>query len=390
MAATIRNRLTAFCCRVSLPLILWASFIPAHAASDGFGASCNLGQHDGAEVKQSAFDDRSPQRNLLDEDCIAFGFGNYQFPSITLAELDVQLKRVEVQTANGKGGNIAVIYPNVSEPYRSIFTKIIEGIEEKAKVKTRSYPIEANMDPAELNLQLRRNDTKVVIALGRMGVKAASGLDRDIAVVVGGILTVTDADNQNLVGISMLPDPALLFTRLKTLLPDVKRVVVVYNPAHNEATIKLAREAAKAQGLEIIAHEARDLASAARLYDSTFNSADNRHDAVWLPYDPTTVEENTILPLILKNSWDTGVPFFSSTLLHVKKGALFALYPNNVELGRNLANSALVALTGESRKRGIAPLREVHIAVNLRTASHIGLNIGSQQQRTFDFVFPEP
>ena len=96
------------------------------------------------------------------------------------------------------------------------------------------------------------------------------------------------------------------------------------------------------------------------------------------------------MPLVLKESWNRGVPVFSSSFLHVKKGALFALYPNNLELGRNLAVSALSVLAGESRKRGVSPLREVHTAVNLRTASHIGLNIGYQQQRSFDFVFPEP
>jgi putative ABC transport system substrate-binding protein len=30
------------------------------------------------------------------------------------------------------------------------------------------------------------------------------------------------------------------------------------------------------------------------------------------------------------------------------------------------------------------------MAVNLRTASHLGLNIGYQQQRGFDYIFPEP
>jgi putative ABC transport system substrate-binding protein len=72
-------------------------------------------------------------------------------------------------------------------------------------------------------------------------------------------------------------------------------------------------------------------------------------------------------------------------------GILFhSLHPNNVELGNDLAISALGALSGEARKRGMAPLREVKSAVNLRTASHIGLDIGSEQQCTFDFVFPEP
>jgi putative tryptophan/tyrosine transport system substrate-binding protein len=236
---------------------------------------------------------------------------------------------------------------------------------------------------------LKRNGIKVVIALGRQGLKAASGLDRNIAVVVGGVLSVPESDSSNLPGISLTPDPALLFQRLKSLLPAVKKVTVIYDQ-HNEWLIRAAREAAKAQGLELVAREARDMAAAARLYEAAFAAADSRRDAVWLPQDATTVEESTILPLVLKESWSSGVPVFSSSFLHVKKGALFALYPNNLEMGRNLAATALAQLGGEPRKRGVALLREVQTAVNLRTASHIGLNISYQQQRSFDFVFPEP
>jgi putative ABC transport system substrate-binding protein len=309
-----------------------------------------------------------------------------------LVELDEKLKPKDLQAIVGKG-SIAVLYPDLGEPYRSVFAKIIEGIEEKARVPVRNYPIAANADIGELNAQLKRNGTKVVIALGRQGLKTATGLDRDLPVVVGGVVSVPEGQNRDLTGVTLTPDPALLFARLKNLLPGVKRVIVVYDPQQNDWLMKLAREAARAHGLELQAHEARDLASAARLYESAFANADPRKDAIWLPQDSTTVDEGTILPLVLKNSWDRGVPVFSSSYLHVKKGALFALYPNNVELGRTLANSALSVLAGDpgkSGKQGIAPLREVHIAVNLRTASHIGLNIGYQQQRSFDSIFPEP
>jgi putative ABC transport system substrate-binding protein len=309
-----------------------------------------------------------------------------------LVELDDKFKPKELQAIVGKG-SIAVLYPDLGEPYRSVFAKIIEGIEEKARVPVRNYPIAANADIGELNAQLKRNGTKVVIALGRQGLKTATGLDRDLPVVVGGVVSVPEGQNRDLTGVTLTPDPALLFSRLKNLLPGVKRVIVVYDPQQNDWLMKLARDAARAQGLELQAHEARDLAAAARLYESAFASADPRRDAIWLPQDPTTVDEGTILPLVLKNSWDRGVPVFSSSYLHVKKGALFALYPNNVELGRTLASSALNVLAGDpgkNGKQGIAPLREVHIAVNLRTASHIGLNIGYQQQRSFDSIFPEP
>lgn len=310
-----------------------------------------------------------------------------EFHKLTLAELgNDHARRADSQAA----GALAVIYPDIGEPYRSVFAKIIEGIEDGARLAVRNYPIGPNQDPAELNAQLKRNGTKAVIALGRQGLKAASGLDRDIPVVIGGVLAVPDEESRNLSGVSLMPDPALLFARLKSLLPGVRRVQVVYNPQQNDWLIRMARDAARMHGLELMAHEARDLGTAARMYEAAFAMSDGRRDAIWLPQDSTTVDESTILPLVLKESWNRNVPVFSSSFLHVKKGALFALYPNNLELGRTLANSALAAMSGDLRRRGVLPLREVQTAVNLRTASHIGLSIGDQQQRSFDFIFPEP
>lgn len=288
-------------------------------------------------------------------------------------------------------GSIAIFYPKAEEPFKSILLKIIEGIEERNKGWIKNYVIDKNnLDIALLNDHLKRNDTKVVIALGRDGIKAASSLERDLPVIVGAILTPPDFAQQAIYGMTLNPDPELLLTRLKTLLPEVRRVFVVYNPQSNASLIKRARETGKEQGIEVVAIEAHDLAEAARSYSNIFAKVDKNRDALWLPNDPTTVEETTILPLVLKESWSYSLPFFSSTLIHVKRGALFALYPNNLELGRNLGNFALDALAGDVRKRGIQPLREVRIAVNLRTATHLGVSIGVQQQRTFDFVFPEP
>lgn len=285
---------------------------------------------------------------------------------------------------------ITIVYPDMSEPYRSIFAKIIEGIEDKARAQVRRYPIGASADAADINGLLKRGGTKVVIALGRQGLKVASGLDRDIAVVVGGVLSIPDSEGRTMIGISLTPDPALLFSHLKKLRPGVKRVFVVYDSKHNDWLIKLAREAAKAQGLDLVAKEASNLGAAAHLYEDIFASADSQYDAVWLPQDATTVEENTILPLILKESWSRGVPVFSSTFPHVKKGILFALYPDNVEMGRTLASYALGILASGPKRSGIVPLRDVSTAVNVRTASHIGLALDAQRLHDFDFVFPEP
>ncbi|MHA4871463.1 ABC transporter substrate-binding protein [Duganella sp. PWIR1] len=306
---------------------------------------------------------------------------------VTLAQLEDQFRRPELQASLNKG-SIAVVYPNVEEPFRSAFLAMIQGIEDRIKLKVRAYPVDPKVDTAELNNTLKRSGTKVVIALGRQGLNATAGFDREISVLAGGVLLLSESEN--VMGISMTPDPALLFSRLRVLLPELRRIVVVYNPQKSDWLIRLAREAAKAQNIELSAHVAGDLASAAKLYSQLITSADNRHDAIWLPHDSTTVEESTILPLVLRESWNSNLPLFSSNVLHVKKGALFAMVPDNVELGRTLAASAMGVIAGEVRRRPLVPLRELQTAINLRTASHIGLNLGALQQRSFDFVYPQP
>lgn len=291
---------------------------------------------------------------------------------------------------NGQGG-IAVLYPDIGEPYRSVFYRIIEGIEDKTRMRVASYPVGANQSGQDLAAELRRQNIHVVIALGRNGLKAASGLDRDIGVVVGGVLSVPEADARGMTIYSLAPDPALLFERLKSLMPGVRRVFMVHDPRQNAWLVRLAREAARNLGLELVAQEAADLKTAMLLYQETLANADPRRDALWLPQDSVTVDESSVLPFVLQEAWNRSLVVFSSSVAHVKRGALFSLYPNNVELGRNLADSALGRLaSGGQAARAMVPLKEVLMAVNVRTAGHLGLSIGHRQQQAFDMVFPEP
>ena len=284
---------------------------------------------------------------------------------------------------------IGVLYPDIAEPLRKVFLDIVEGIDERAHARVRAYPVGAGQDMAELAATLKRNGTRVLIALGRQGLKAAGGLDAPAGLVIGGISSLPDADKH--LGIVLTPDPTLLFTQIKTLLPSTRRVLVVYNPRNNEWLIRLAREAARSQGLELVTYEAGDLAGAARQYEAAFGAADRRRDALWLPTDATTVDESTILPLVLREAWDRSVPVFSSSFLHIKKGALFALYPNNLDLGRALGALALGLASGETARRGVTPLREVHLALNTRTASHLGIDVGPvMAQHNVNYVYPEP
>ena len=284
---------------------------------------------------------------------------------------------------------IAVLYPNLNEPYREIFEKIIEGIKSKPGAPISRHPLDSDTDLNALSSTLQRQNSKVVIALGRQGMQVASGLNKDIGVVIGGVLTATKSEAREQRVISLAPDPALLFAQMKMLMPTVKRVFVVYDPDINGWLIKLAAEAAQAQGLELVANKAQDARSAIKFYQGIFAGANSRRDALWLPQDSSTVEERSILPLVLQSSWDTNIAVFSSNSAHVRRGVLFSLYPNNVALGKSLTGLAHGLLTSTAPQREILPLRDVLIAVNLRTAKHLGLNLNAGRHQSFDMTFPE-
>lgn len=287
--------------------------------------------------------------------------------------------------------NIAVIYPDIGEPYRAVFSAIVDGIEDQAKGRITPIAVGSNANAQDITTELRRRDVRAIIALGRNGLKVASALDRQWGVVAGGVLSVPESQARDFSVHSLAPDPALLLARLKAIMPGAKRVIVVYDPRQNDWLIRLAQDAAKAQGLELLAYEVQDLKAAVRQYRDAMQAADPKKDVLWLPQDSSAVDEAVVLPMVLEESWSRGLVVFSSSVNHVRRGVLFSLYPDNAELGRMLGRAALVSATSgaTASMHGVSPLKEVLLAVNTRTANHLGLNLDARRLRV-DMVFPEP
>lgn len=287
-------------------------------------------------------------------------------------------------------GTIAVVYPDIAEPFRSAFAAITRGIEDKLPGHITRVALKPDAPSTQLADELRSRNARAVIALGRSGLKATATLDRKWPVVAGGVLSVPDAETPAWMIQSLAPDPALLLVRLKAFVPRTRRVVVVYDPKQNEWLIRLAREAARQQGLDLLTLEADDLKGALKRYQDLMTQLQPKRDALWLPQDSSTVDESSVLPWLLRESWERGIPVFSSNVNHVRRGALFALYPDNADMGRHLAG-AIAALSNPSvpaPQRGIQPLRQVLTAVNARTAMHLGLDLQSSGQ-AIHLVLPE-
>ncbi len=281
---------------------------------------------------------------------------------------------------------VAVIYPDVREPYRSVFRNIITGIEAGVDGSVMSYVLKKEYDPSKLIEWLEKKRVRSVVALGRRGSRAAKELPDKFEVIVGAVQVAPNTGEFS--GITLAPAPELLFDQLKTLAPGVTRITVVYNPEHTGWLIDLARRATSSRGLLLNAIPAKDLQEAAPIYRDFLAGHEESTEAIWLPQDPSTVDERAILPFILEKAWKKNLVVFSSNPAHVRRGALFSLYPDNVGMGRSLAALALGRSQNGTPKTAISPLQDLLIAVNLRTADHLRLKLSARQRREFDLVFP--
>lgn len=285
---------------------------------------------------------------------------------------------------------VAVLYPNVREPYRSVFLGIVQGIKEELKMPVGEYVTGDGEDLAALGGRLREQQFKSVIALGRLGLAVARQFPRDIAVVIGAARMPPPAEARELNGITLTPDPDILFDWLKTLTPGVKRVTTIYTRGQDEWGIERARDTAKFHGLSLNALPADNIREAATLYRDFLAQIKDGSDALWLPQNDTTLDESTLLPVILKEAWEKNLVVFSSNPEYVKRGILFALYPDNVGMGRSLGALALERARDGRKPPAILPLRDLFIAINARTAEHLGLRFSNQEKRQFNLVFPSP
>jgi putative ABC transport system substrate-binding protein len=282
---------------------------------------------------------------------------------------------------------IGIVYPELREPYKAVFDSIIEGIDETLPKQTLTYALNGDDNPSRINAWVENNRLDGVIFLGRAGFEIAQKLP-DIRFRVFGAVITTPADTpKGLIGITQIPDPEKMLQNLKLLASDVKRITVVYTEENSAWLIPEAERAASQYGHVLNKVLITDLREAANFYRDYFNTA-TKKDALWLLQDSKTIDDGPVLSDILRKAWSHEITVFSSNPAHVPRGALFSLYPSNRELGVHLGQMVQELIKGRSITNGVHALTDVRIAVNIRTAEHLGYTYSGSQRRDFGLVFP--
>jgi putative ABC transport system substrate-binding protein len=273
---------------------------------------------------------------------------------------------------------LLVLYPDVRAPFSKVFKDISSGAEEGFKGKASSEAVSKKRSADKL---LNRKTPDVVLALGKSSLVSLEKVDRKIPIVLGAVSN----QKYGYPGISMIPDPKIILDNLALLSPSVGRIHVVKKSKGPDLQLDGASSYLTSIGKELVVHESGDLREAANIYARLIDEA-KENDAVWILQDGSYVN-SAILSLLLDAAWSKNLIVFSSNPMHVKHGALFAVYPDNKSMGESLGQLANDVLEG-SAETGMKTLKDTLLAVNERTSNHLGISLSKEVKENVNLLLP--
>ena len=201
--------------------------------------------------------------------------------------------------------------------------------------------------------------------------------------VGNGIVKSRISSMNNFAGVCLDIPVSTQFLALKQIIPFAKRIGVIYNPLKTSFIIKEGKKVTENLGLQLVSrivHFRKEVPEALKTFKDSI-------DVLWAVVD-TTVYTSQSIPFTLETALKNKIPVLGFSVNMVKKGALLALYTDYKDMGRQAGEIALRIIDGEKpREIPIFFPRKVNIAVNLKVAKLIGIDIPEKTIKNKEIKF---
>ena len=230
-------------------------------------------------------------------------------------------------------------------------------------------------DPAGLLRRIEASRPGVIVAVG---LKAALFARDRLPRVPLVFCVVPNYERFNLTGSSITGvsadvPPERDLAALRSALPGVKRVGLLFGRASGATLARRARAAADAAGISLVEAPVTDLSDLQRVA----RDLAGRVDALWLPADPTVATPEVFRALLdLSLAQRKPLLVFSESL--VRSGAFVSASPDYAWMGAQVAGIVRRIQNGErAGDIGVLPLRQTRVVLNPATARALGCAVPS-------------
>jgi putative ABC transport system substrate-binding protein len=275
--------------------------------------------------------------------------------------------------------DIAVVLSRKASPYDASLAGFEEGLSGRGvKYNMSVFDLDGSLEEGHrLMKDLKAGRPDVVLAVGSTATEVAYNEAQAYPVIftmvlypkASGFVHSMAGSKNNMAGASLDVDPRQQFDLLRSLVPGLERIGVIYNPIETRATVEEAKIVADEMGMELVAVEVYS----SKKVPEALGSLRGRVDALWSVADSTVFNSksiNYIISYTLKNR----IPFMGISSHFVRDGALVSISPNYFDVGAQAGEIAARVIAGKSTASiPIARPRKVSASINLRTAWKIGL-----------------
>lgn len=253
-------------------------------------------------------------------------------------------------------------------------------------INLSEYDVQGDLEKGrKLARKIRASDPALVFAVGLKAAKAAQLEIVDIPVVYSMVLDPAKygLNTPNMTGILLEVPIERQLVMLRTLLPQIKHVGTLYDPAKTTTLIEEARRLLKLTGTELIPLQIsseRDVPGGLRALLPSI-------DALWLVPDSTVLTDES-LRFILNTALEERVPVIGFSREFARSGALLCLSVNYGDIGRQAGQLTRKLLDGQLS----LPMKPWHpdrieTSLNLKTAKFLGIEIPREFEQKADELY---
>lgn len=182
---------------------------------------------------------------------------------------------------------------------------------------------------------------------------------------------------ENITGISMNISQEQQLRTFLRVLPDFKRIGLLYDPDRTGHLVKKARAAAGKTGIRLIAKEIHN----SREAPSLIMDMRGKIDAFWMLPDLTVIIPETVEFLLLF-SIENKVPILTFSEKYAELGALMSLSIDPFDIGTQAGEMAKKILSGSDVKNvQRVDARQGVISINLKIARKLGITVDAKSIR---------
>lgn len=221
--------------------------------------------------------------------------------------------------------------------------------------------------------KIRTSDAALLLAVGVKAAQVAKLEVPDIPVVFCMVLDPDKHDLKapNMTGIRLEVPIERQLNTIRTVLPSLKRLGVLYDPEKTGALVEAARHQAKSMGVELIARQVR----AEKDVPNTLRMLLLQVDALWLIPDSTVVTEAT-LKFVMSTALDSNLPVIGFSPELVRSGALLGMSVSYEDVGRQAGLLAKKILNDQASPFPDTYFSErLRLSLNLKAAKFLGITI---------------